>query len=151
MHKINGKNQDNSCCRIRKSGCSRKCKSSEREEHTMELTYIKCGDYYIPNLIADTEPEGKIRKYGLMRKRYLKEYHSGVYTAMLMSGRLKEHLLLIQEQAEQRFDLLVEQMAKQEDVTEQLKAENQMLWVQRMNNIRERAEEIVRNEIIYFV
>jgi hypothetical protein len=117
----------------------------------MELTYIKCGDYYIPNLIADTEPEGKIRKYGLMRKRYLKEYHSGVYTAMLMSGRLKEHLLLIQEQAEQRFDLLVEQMAKQEDVTEQLKAENQMLWVQRMNNIRERAEEIVRNEIIYFV
>jgi hypothetical protein len=115
----------------------------------MELTYIKNGDYYIPNLIADPEPEGELRKYGLMRKNYLKEHHSGVYTAMLMKGKLKEHLLLIQEQAEARFDLLVEQMAVQEGVTEQLKAENQMLWVQRMNGIRERAEEVVREELIY--
>ena len=72
-----------------------------------------------------------------------------VYCAMLLSGRLKEHLLMIQEQAEERFDLLVEQMAEKEGVTEVLKAQDQMLWVRRMNNIRARAEEIVREEIIY--
>ncbi len=70
-------------------------------------------------------------------------------TLTLLSGKLKEHLLMIQEQAEERFDLLVEQMAKQEGVTEQLKVQDQMLWVQKMNNIRARAEEIVREEIIY--
>ena len=68
---------------------------------------------------------------------------------MLLSGELKRHLLMIQEQAEERFDLLVEQMAKQEGVTEQLKAQEQMRWVQRMNSIRARAEEIVREEIIF--
>ena len=67
----------------------------------------------------------------------------------MLSDKLKEHLLMIQEQAEERLDLLVEQMAKQEGVTEQLKAQNQMLWVRRMNNIRARAEEIVREEIIF--
>ena len=91
----------------------------------MNLTYEKCGDYLIPNLIPAPEPKGELRKFGLMRKSYL------------------------EEQAEERFDLLVEQMAKQERVTEQLKAQDQMLWVQKMNNIRARAEEIVREEIIY--
>ena len=70
-------------------------------------------------------------------------------TLTLLSGKLKEHLLMIQEQAEERFDLLVEQMAKQEGVTEQLKAQDQMLWVRRMNNLSARAEEIVREEIIF--
>ncbi len=68
---------------------------------------------------------------------------------MLLSGELKKHLLIIQNQAEERFDLLVEQMAEREEVTEQLKEQDQMLWVQRMNSIRARAEEIVREEIIY--
>ena len=68
---------------------------------------------------------------------------------MLISGKLKEHLLMIQEQAEDRFDLLVEQMAEKEEVTEQLKEQDQMRWVQKMNSIRARAEEIVREEIIY--
>lgn len=68
---------------------------------------------------------------------------------MLLSGKLKEHLLLIQEQAEERFDVLVEQITEREGVTEQLKAQDQMLWVQRMNSIRARAEEIVREEVIY--
>lgn len=70
---------------------------------------------------------------------------------MLLSGELKKHLLLIQEQAEERFDLLVEQMAKQEKVTEQLKEQDQMLWVRKMNSIRAREEEIVREEIIYIL
>ena len=73
----------------------------------------------------------------------------GIYSGLLLSGELKNHLLMIQEQAEERFDLLVEQMIKQEGVTEQLKAQDQMLWVRRMNSIRARAEEIVREEIIY--
>lgn len=115
----------------------------------MNLTYEKCGDYLIPNLIPDPEPEEELRKFGLMRKSYLENHRKGIYSGLLLSGELKKHLLMIQEQAEERYDLLVEQMAKQEGVTEQLKAQNQMLWVKRMNNIRERAEENVREEIIY--
>lgn len=115
----------------------------------MNITYEKCGDYLIPNLIPDPEPEGELRKFGLMRKSYLENYRRGIYAGLLLSGELKTHLLMIQEQAEERFDLLVEQMAKREGVTEQLKAQEQMLWVRKMNNIRSRAEEIVRNEIIY--
>ncbi len=115
----------------------------------MNITYEKCGDYLIPNLIPDPGPKGELRKFGLMRKSYLENYRRGIYAGLLLSGELKKHLLMIQEQAEERFGLLVEQMAKQEGVTEQLKAQNQMLWVRKMNNIRARAEEIVRNEIIY--
>ncbi len=121
----------------------------EREEQTMNITYEKCGDYLIPNLIPNPEPEGELRKFGLMRKSYLENYRRGIYSGLLLSGELKKHLLMIQEQAEERFDLLVEQMAKQEGVTEQLKAQDQMLWVRRINNIKARAEEVVREEIIY--
>ena len=95
----------------------------------MNLTYEKCGDYLIPNLIPDPEPDGELRKFGLMRKQYLKENKSGIYQGMILSGKLKEHLLMVQEQAELQFDVLVEQMAQREGVTEQLKEENQMLWV----------------------
>ena len=115
----------------------------------MKLTYEKCGDYLIPNLIPDLELEGELRKFGLMRKSYLENHRRDIYSGLLLSGELKKHLLMIQEQAEKRFDLLVGQMAKQEAVTEQLKAQDQMLWVKRMNNIQARAEEIVREEIIY--
>ncbi len=115
----------------------------------MELIYEKCGDYLVPNLIPNQEPEGELRKFGLMRKSYLENHRRGIYSGLLLSGELKKHLLMIQEQAEERFDLLVEQMAKQEGVTEQLKEQAQMLWVRRMNNIRARAEEIVTEEIIY--
>ena len=115
----------------------------------MNITYEKCEDYLIPNLIPNQEPEGELRKFGLMRKSYLENHRRGIYSGLLLSGELKKHLLMIQEQAEEKFDLLVEQMAKQEKVTERLKGHDQMLWVQRMNSIRARAEEIVREEIIY--
>ncbi len=115
----------------------------------MKLTYEKCGDYLIPNLIPDSEPEGELRKFGLMRKSYLENHRRGIYSGLLLSGGLKKHLLMIQEQAETRFDLLVEQMAKREGVTERLKAEDQMLWVRRMNSIWARAEEIVVTELVY--
>ena len=115
----------------------------------MDLTYEKCGDYLIPNLIPAPEPEGELRKFGLMRKSYLENHRRGIYSGLLLSGELRKHLLMIQEQAEERFDLLVEQMAKSEGVTEQMKEQDQMLWVRKMNNIRDRTEEIVREEIIY--
>lgn len=92
--------------------------------------------------------EGELRKFGLMRKSYLKNHRRGIYSGLLLSGELKKHLLMIQEQAEERIDLLVDQMAKQDEVTEQLKEQDQMLWVQRMNSIRARAEENILNEII---
>lgn len=79
----------------------------------MNITYEKCGDYLIPNLIPNPEPEGELRKFGLMRKSYLGNHRRGIYSGLLLSGELKKHLLMIQEQAEERFDLLVEQMAKQ--------------------------------------
>ncbi len=115
----------------------------------MNITYEKCGDYLIPNLIPDPEPDGELRKFGLMRKSYLEKHRRGIYSGLLLSGELKKHLLMIQEQAEERFDLLVAQMAEKEGVTERLKADDQMLWVRRMNNIRARAEEIVLNDMIY--
>ena len=115
----------------------------------MKLTYEKCGDYLIPNLIPDPEPEGELRKFGLIRRSYLENYRRGIYSGLLLTGELKKHLLMIQEQAEERFDLLVAQMAEKEGVTERLKADDQMLWVRRMNNIRARAEEIVLNDMIY--
>ena len=115
----------------------------------MNITYEKCGDYLIPNLIPAPEPEGELRKFGLMRKSYLENYRRGIYSGLLLTGELKKHLLMILEQAEERFDLLVEHMAEREEVTEQLKAQDQLLWVQRMNSIRARVEDIVREEIIY--
>ena len=115
----------------------------------MNLTYEKCGDYLIPNLIPNPEPEGELRIFGLMRKHYLKEYRGGIYQGMVLSGTLKQHLLSVQEQVEARFDMLVEQMADREGANEQLKASDQMRWVRLMNNIRNAAEEIVLKEIIY--
>ncbi|MFR1770638.1 MULTISPECIES: TnpV protein [Lachnospiraceae] len=118
-------------------------------EIMMNLTYEKNGDYLIPMLQMDEQPEGTLTKYGLMRKNYLQEHKKGIYTGLLLKGKLKEHLLAIQEQAEQRMELLTAQMAKAEGVTEELKATNQMKWVGMMNNIRHSAEEIVLKELIY--
>ena len=118
-------------------------------EIMMNLTYEKNGDYLIPMLQMDEQPEGTLTKYGLMRKNYLQEHKKGVYTGLLLKGKLKEHLLTIQEQAEQRMELLTAQMAKAEGVTEELKAADQMKWVEMMNNIRHSAEEIVLKELIY--
>ena len=115
----------------------------------MNLAYEQNGDYQIPMLQMDKQPEGTLTKYGLMRKKFLQENKNGVYTGLLLRGRLKEHLLTIQEQAEQRMELLTGQMMESQGVTEQLKADNQMLWVQMMNNIRHSAEETVLTELIY--
>ena len=115
----------------------------------MELEYIKTGDYYIPTLMANKEPEEALTKYGLMRKTFLKEHRSGIYTGMMLEGMLKEHCLTIQQQAEERMDVLIKQMARAQGVDEKLKASDQMRWMRMMNNIRNAAEEIVINEIVY--
>ena len=115
----------------------------------MELEYIKTGDYYIPTLMANKEPEEPLTKYGLMRKTFLKEHRSGIYTGMMLEGMLKEHCLTIQQQAEERMDVLIKQMARAQGVDEKLKASDQMRWMRMMNNIRNAAEEIVINEIVY--
>lgn len=95
----------------------------------MTITYEKNGDYLIPNIIPNREPEKALTKYGLMRKNYLKEHRKGIYSGMVLSGELKAHCLKIQGQAEERMELLTEQMAKTEGVNEELKAKDQMSWV----------------------
>jgi len=107
----------------------------------MELTYTKAGDYYLPNLAAPDAPAHPIGKYGRMRKRYLKEHHRTIFESMVLDGSLWA--------STERMKLLIPAMAKQEGVTEELKASAQMEWVGRMNSIYNRAEEIVLNDFIF--
>lgn len=113
------------------------------------LRYQQSGDYQIPILQMDQQPEGILTRYGLMRQKFLREHRNGIYTGLLLKGRLKEHLLMIQEQAEERMDLLTGQMKELQGVTEQLKAEDPLLWVQKMNSIQHSAEETVLEELVY--
>ena len=112
-------------------------------------TYTKVGQVLIPNLVMDDQPKGDIGVWGWRRKLYLKEHRKGTYNAMLMDGTLTKHLIETNEAALDLMDTLVKQMAAAEGVTEELKRQDQMEWVARMNNIRNRADEIVRNEYIY--
>ena len=113
-------------------------------------TYVRQGDYFIPCLTLPAEKENKpIGIWGQRHKRYLQEHKRATYTTLLTSGKLNSYLADIDEQAEEMFSRLVKQMAEHEGVTELLKAENQMLWVQKMNSIRNRAVEIVNHEFIF--
>lgn len=113
------------------------------------ISYTLVGDYYLPDLTLPEEKQYDIGRFGLMRRHYLKEHRKGLFASLLTSGKLNEHLYEIDRTANQRLERLSQQMAKAEGVTEQLKAENQMLWIQRMANIRNRVEEIIREELIY--
>ena len=112
-------------------------------------TYRQEGDYLIPNLALPEEPEYQIGKYGRMRRSYLKEHRPVLYASLLTSGTLHRHLVEIDQACNERMAIIVSDMAKQEGVTETLKASDQMEWVRRMNNIRSRAEEIVLTELVY--
>ena len=114
-----------------------------------EITYTKQGDYYLPDLKLPEQDEREIGIWGQCRRRYLKDHHKILYYNLLTSCKLYDNLADINEEAEAMFTKLVSQLSEQEGVTERLKAEDQMLWVQRMNNIRNRATKIVNNEIIY--
>ena len=111
-------------------------------------TYTKVGDYCLPNLIPIAE-ETEIGLWRQRHLRYIKQHHKVLYTNLLTSGKLNGYLVAIDKQAEDMFFRLVKQMAEREGVTEKLKADNQMEWVGRMNNIRSRATETISNDIIY--
>ena len=110
-------------------------------------TYTQVGDVLIPNLtIKETRPIGR---WGRMRRRYLREHHPAVYSNMLLDGSLYQHPAEIDEAADERIDLITKQFADKRGITEKLKAENQLFWVQEMNAIRASAEEAVLSELIY--
>ena len=114
----------------------------------MNLTYLRNGDYLFPDLQLEKE-DLPIGKYGLLRKRYLKEHKHGWYSSLLLTGKLDAHLAEIDHSCNERIELIMNQLAQREGVTEALKAADQMEWVRRMNSIRARAEEIVLSELIY--
>ena len=116
---------------------------------TTKITYTQQDDYLLPDLILPEQPKIKIGIWGKRHLRYIKQYHPIRYTNLLTSCELTAYLANIDEEATGMFDRLVRQLAEKEGVTEKLKADNQMLWVQRMNNIRNRVIEIVNNELIY--
>ena len=112
-------------------------------------TYSQVGDYLLPNLVIDESEHLPIGKYGWMRKRYLKEHRPVLFTNLVLSGKLDQHLTEIDHACVDRMELLTRQMADREGVTEALKAVDQMEWVRRKNSIHNRAEEIVLNELVY--
>ncbi len=115
-------------------------------------TYTRVGDYYLPNLkLPEEEKQANIGVWGMRHKRFLKENHRVLYANLMTSGKLVAYLDDIEQQATAMFLRLVKELAENENITEKLKAENQMLWVQKMNNIRNRATEIVNSELIYTV
>ena len=114
-----------------------------------EITYHREGDYLIPNLYLPKQPEKSIGKYGRLRLNYLKNFKKGLYTELLINGTLKQHLIEIDESISEKVNELIKQLAELEHIDENLKEHHQMEWVQSMNNIKNRAEEIVFNEILY--
>lgn len=115
-------------------------------------TYTQVGDYMLPDLLpAEEEKKANIGVWAMRHKRYLKQNHKVRYYNLLTSGKLNSYLVDIEQQAEEMFFRLVKDLAEKENVTEELKASDMMLWVQKMNNIRNRATEIVNAEMIYTV
>ena len=113
------------------------------------LDYALVNDHYLPNLTAAAPAEHPIGRWSRLHKRYLEEQHPVRYNQLLLSGELSGYLAKLDNQAEEQFALTIRQMQNAEGVTETLKAENQMEWVRRMNNIRNRAEEIIQKELIF--
>ncbi|MDO4973809.1 MAG: TnpV protein [Eubacteriales bacterium] len=114
----------------------------------MDLAYTRNGDNLFPALYLEDE-NLPIGKYGLLRKSYLKEHKRGWYSSLLLTGKLDAHLAEIDHSCNERIELIMNQLARREGVTEALKAADQMEWLRRMNNIRARAEEIVLSELVY--
>ena len=113
-----------------------------------ELTYTRCGDYYIPDLKLSEQPEAPIGKYGRMRQRYLKEHRPSLYSSLILSEKLYPHLLEIDQAAQERMDAMLPHMMKAAGVTEELKARDPMRWVGPMNTLKAQVEEIILAELI---
>ena len=112
------------------------------------IEYTKQGDYYMPNLVLEKE-KIILNKYGKMRLKFLKENKKAEYTIMFVNGTLNKHLKEIQETAEKRIDIIIEQLKQQNNLTEEMKNTDQLYWVSMMNNLKNVAEEIILNELIY--
>ena len=115
----------------------------------MNITYHRNGDYLLPDLTLDDQPAAPLTKYGRMRMRFLQEHKPGLYSHLILSGKLYQHLAETQEAAQTRMGRIVAEMAKSARVDEKLKARDQMAWVGAMNAIRQQAEEIVLEEMVY--
>ena len=117
----------------------------------MELTYTKVGDYYIPDLVLDQEPEPEkfYGKYGDLRREYIREYRPALWASLVNSGRLDDHLTTIEKLAEIRMGKMLPQTMEAAGVTEELKAHDQLVWVGLVNNCRARVEEIIMADLIY--
>ena len=114
-----------------------------------EITYSRQGDYLIPDLTLPTEPELPLGRYALMHRDYLEKHKRVTYLNLLTTGRLNEHLHEVEQTALQRLELLTKQLSAEQGVTEELKASDQMKWVQMMSNLQNAAEETVLAELIY--
>ena len=115
-----------------------------------KIEYIRVGDYYIPNLtLPKPRRTGNIGKYGRLKLNYMKKHNIPEYTEMLLNNELNSYLLDIEDECKNKIEILIKQMAEKENVTEELKANNQLEWVGKMNSIKQSAEEIVLNELIY--
>ena len=112
-------------------------------------TYTPVNGVLLPDLVLDAPPPGPLGKFGRMRKRYLEQRRDGTFTALVLSGKLTEHLLEVDQTARDQLAALTRQLAADEGVTESLKARDQLEWLRHMNSLRNRAEEIVISEIIY--
>lgn len=115
----------------------------------MDMTYTMKDGCRLPDLLPPQEPETALGKYGLLRRRYLKEHRKVLFTNLLTSGRLNEHLAEIDRTAKERMEQLVTEMARTEGVTEELKAADPMKWVGLMNSLKAQAEEIILSELVY--
>ena len=113
-----------------------------------QISYIKTGDYYIPDLKL-SEEHRHIGRWGRMHRDYLKEYRPVIFNQLVLSGNLWTYLADINEQAQQRMEVLVKRMMAAEGVTEKLKEANQMEWIRRITNINNQAEEVIQNQLIY--
>jgi hypothetical protein len=112
-------------------------------------TYTQVGDYLIPDISLPDAPAYPIGKYGRMREAYLKEHRPGLYTRLILSGKLHEHLAEVERTCNERLDMMIPQMVEAQGVTEALKAQNQLCWVGRMNEIKHSTEESILAEIIF--
>ena len=118
-------------------------------DHSNDLWYELHGDYFIPCLVLEEAATPPLGIWGRKRLCYLKEHHPALYTDLILSGKLHSHLAEIDDHASKMLDQFMEQMAKQQGINEQFKVHDQMLWVQRMNNIRNAAEEIILYDLVY--
>ena len=118
-------------------------------ENKYGIEYTKVGDYYIPNLVLEKKEKIILNKYGRLRLKFLKENKKAEYTIMFMNGTLNKHLKKIQETAQKRIDIIIEELKQQNNLTEEMKNTNQLYWVGMMNNFKNEAEEIVSKELIY--